>query len=260
MAALLNKPEAADLQAWAGEVRSAFNEEFFDAETKVYSTGSQTAMAMPYCTGLIDERYREKVFANLVDSIVAGNKGLTAGDVGFHFLVEALTEGDAAQLMFEMIHRDDVLGYGFQLKKGATALTESWAALEIVSNNHLMLGHVMEWFYAGLGGIGQAENSSGYREITIQPQLAGDLNFAKTSFRSPYGWIRSDWERKGNAFHIEVEIPPNTSADVFIPAQNVKTVRMDGSTAQKYISEEGNEQGKVKLRLGSGIYRIQSEL
>ena len=87
-----------------------------------------------------------------MDSIVAGNKALTAGDVGFHYMVEALTSGGAAQLMYEMINRDDVPGYGFQLKKGATALTELWQALEIVSNNHLMLGHVMEWFYAGLGG------------------------------------------------------------------------------------------------------------
>jgi alpha-L-rhamnosidase len=54
---------------------------------------------------------------------------------------------------------------GFQIAKGATALTESWTALKNVSNNHLMLGHLMEWFYNGLAGIKQTENSVGFKEI-----------------------------------------------------------------------------------------------
>ncbi len=100
--------------------------------------------------GIVNDGDRGKVFANLTDSIVAGNKALTAGDVGFHYLVESLTKGGASQLMFEMINRDDVPGYGFQLQKGVPALTELWAALENVSNNHLMLGHVTEQFYSNL--------------------------------------------------------------------------------------------------------------
>jgi len=260
MAAILNNPEEDDLHKWAGEIKKAFNEEFFDENTKVYSTGSQTAMAMPYCMGIAGEQYREAVFANLVDSIVAGNKALTAGDVGFHFLVEALTKGNAAQLMFEMINRDDVPGYGFQLKKGATALTESWAALEIVSNNHLMLGHVMEWFYAGLGGIGQAENSTAYKEITIQPQIVRELDYAKTSFNSAYGVIRSDWEKAGSVFQTEVEIPHNTSATLLLPTNDLNTVKINGTTPDEWMLLENEGQGKIKLKLGSGIYKVQSAM
>ena len=73
-----------------------------------------------------------------------------------------MDDGGASQMIFDMNNRDDVPGYGFQLKKGATALTESWAALENVSNNHLMFGHIMEWFYSGLAGISQEENWKGY--------------------------------------------------------------------------------------------------
>ena len=198
MAAVTGKPEKEMLEKWAENIRTAFNSRFFDRERRVYSTGSQTAMSMPLCVGIVDPPSREKVFTNLVDSIVAGNKALTAGDVGFHFLIEALTRGGASDLIFDMINRDDVPGYGYQLKKGATALTESWPALENVSNNHLMLGHVMEWFYAGLGGIGQAPASSGYREIEIRPEIPGDLTFVNTSFHSLPGWIRSNWKKVGN--------------------------------------------------------------
>ncbi len=150
MADLLGKnDEQIRLSAWADEVKQAFNKEFFNEKTFVYSTGSQTAMSMPLCFGLVNDQQRGKVVENLVDSIKKHNKALTAGDVGFHYLVQALTEGGASQLLFEMNNRDDVPGYGYQLKKGATALTESWPALEEVSNNHLMLGHIMEWFYTG---------------------------------------------------------------------------------------------------------------
>jgi hypothetical protein len=228
MAGIRNNSEQADLQKWAEEIRFAFNKKFFNSETKVYSTGSQTAMAMPWCLGIPDEADREKIFENLVDSIIADNKALTAGDVGFHYLVEALTRGGAAQLMFDMINRDDVPGYGYQLKKGATALTESWAALEVVSNNHLMLGHVMEWFYAGLGGIGQTENSTAYKKIVFEPQIAGDLTFVKTSFKSPYGLIRSEWERDGADFKIEVEIPHNTTATLILPTGDMESVKVNG--------------------------------
>jgi hypothetical protein len=95
-----------------------------------------------------------------------------------------------------MNNRDDVPGYGYQLKKGATSLTESWPALENVSNNHLMLGHIMEWFYSGLAGIGQEGNSIAFGHVRIRPQPVGDIHQAKADFHSPYGWISSAWERK----------------------------------------------------------------
>lgn len=258
MAVMLDKPEKDELQQWAEALKKAFNTAFFDTVSKVYSTGSQTAMAMPYSMGIVDEKYKEAVFTNLVDSIIAGEKALTAGDVGFHYVVEALTKGKATQLMFNMINRDDVPGYGFQLKKGATALTESWAALESVSNNHLMLGHVMEWFYAGLGGIGQAKQSAAYKEIILKPQLAGDLNYVKTRFHSPYGLIRSEWEKKGSVFQIEVEIPHNTKATLFLPTDDWNTVKVNGNAPDKWITHDHESQDNVTLKLGSGVYQVQS--
>jgi hypothetical protein len=213
-------------------------------------------MAMPWCLGIPDTADRSKVFENLVDSIIANNKELTAGDVGFHYLVEALTRGRASQLMFEMINRNDVPGYGYQIKKGATALTESWAALEVVSNNHLMLGHVMEWFYAGLGGIRQAENSKAYKEIIIEPQMAGKLTFVKTSFESPHGLIRSEWENSDAFFQIEVEIPHNSSATLILPKGLKKPIKVNGENPGLENLKIASGNNRTTLTLGSGIYMV----
>lgn len=257
MAGVLQKTdEKSQLSAWADEIKTAFDAKFFNPETGVISTGSQTAMAMPWCVGLVDQQYKGKVMQNLVDSIQANNKALTAGDVGFHFLVEALSKGGQSQLLYEMNNRDDVPGYGYQLKKGATSLTESWPALENVSNNHLMLGHLMDWFYSGLGGISQTDNSVAYKEIVIKPEMVGDLTWVKTSYQSPYGEIRSNWQKSGKDIKMEVTIPANTTALIYIPVTENSVVKESGTDLSevKDIQVLGKEDGRLKCKVGSGRY------
>lgn len=257
MAGVLKKAEEQKrLSIWANEIETAFNAKFFNAETGIISTGSQTAMAMPWCVGLVDDQYKEKVMQNLEKSIREQGKPLTAGDVGFHYLVEALTNSGRSQLLFEMNNRDDVPGYGFQLKKGATALTESWPALENVSNNHLMLGHLMDWFYAGLGGIGQTEKSVAYKEIVIKPEMVGDLTWVKSSYQSPYGEIRSDWEKTNAGVKMNVTIPANTTALVYVPAKSGSEIKEGGKAVagRKDIQVIGEESGRTVLKVGSGSF------
>jgi hypothetical protein len=227
MAALLNNKDSSQFIQLAADVKRSFNTQFFNANTKVYATGSQTAMAMPLCTGLVEDADRKAVFKNLVDSITHDGKKLTAGDIGFHFLVQALQEGGASQVIYDMNYRSDVPGYGFQLAKGATALTESWPALAEVSNNHLMLGHIMEWFYNGLAGISQSSTSVAYKDIVIRPEVVGDISYVKGSYNSPYGTIRSEWKREGNNFSLYVNIPANTTATIYMPDH--KTIIQKGS-------------------------------
>ncbi len=251
MALVLKKTdEQTKLAAWADEIKSAFNAKFFNPATGVISTGSQTAMAMPWCAGLVDEQYKTKVMQNLEDSIRVQGKPLTAGDVGFRYLVEALTFGGKSQLLYEMNARDDVPGYGFQLKKGATALTESWPALENVSNNHLMLGHLMDWFYAGLGGISQTEKSVAYKEIVIKPEMVGDLTWAKASYQSSYGEILSEWEKSGSSVKMNVVIPPNTTALIYIPFSSGSVIKESG----KDIQVMGEDNVRKIVKVGSGEY------
>ena len=210
-------------------------------------------MAMPLCLGLVNESDRKQVLGNLVDSITTHHNALTAGDIGFHFLVQALEEGGASQTLFDMINRDDVPGYGFQLKKGATTLTESWAALENVSNNHLMLGHVMEWLYSSIAGISQEDNSVGYKHIKICPQPVGDIDFAKGNFHSPSGWIILQWEKKALIFNLRVQIPANTKATVYLPITNNSKISMNGNNLDRF--KKLDNVGIVDI--GSGTYTFQ---
>ena len=259
MAEILSKnAEKEKFKKWANDIRNAFNAKYFDPKTGVYATGSQTSMSMPLCLDLVDPKYRAKVVSNLVDSIVANKKALTAGDIGFHYLIEALTNNGQSQLLYEMNNRDDVPGYGFQLKKGATALTESWPALENVSNNHLMLGHLMEWFYSGIGGIRQSENSVAFKKIIINPSVVGNLTNAHTSFETPYGTVKTNWKKNNKDFILDVVIPANTSAIIYLPAQKTQNIRENNIVIAevkdvKFIRTEGDYS---IFEIGSGNYHF----
>jgi alpha-L-rhamnosidase len=229
MSAILNNTGDAALYAkQALAVKQAFNGKFLNTATNVYSTGSQTAMAMPLSVGLVDNDRRSAVLKNLTDSINLHNYALTAGDIGFHFLIDALDKGEQSKIIYAMNNRDDVPGYGYQLKKGATALTESWPALTNVSNNHLMLGHIMEWFYSGLAGIGQEEGSVGFKLLKIRPQPVGDITSASGTFHTPYGWVSTDWKTQSDTFIMNVNIPANSSANVYLPVKSGQMIYING--------------------------------
>lgn len=224
IAKLLDKTdETREYAAIAKEVRKAFNVKFFDSKTKQYGSGSQTANAMALYMNLVEPANESAVLANLVKDIRDRNNALTAGDVGYRYVLQALEQAGRSDVIFDMNSRADVPGYGYQLAHGATSLTESWQALPSVSNNHLMLGHLMEWFYSGLCGINQDPNSVGFEKIQIKPQLAGNISSASASYHSIHGWIKCDWERKGVDFELNVTIPANTTATIYFPPNDKYT-------------------------------------
>ena len=215
-------------------------------------------MAVPLSMNMVEDQYRDLVLQNLVDSIIANGKSLTAGDIGFHYLIDALTEYGQSQLIYEMNNRDDVPGYGYQIKRGATALTESWDALPNKSNNHLMLGHLEEWLFTGLGGIRQEDNSVAYKNIIIQPKLIDGLEQVKTSYLSPYGVIKSEWENRKDRVIIQVSIPVNTRARIYLPAERMEDITEGGMLLQNMdeIKVLGIVKNELVIETGSGNYKF----
>lgn len=229
-------------QKLADEVRFAFNAKFFNPVTKQYASGSQTANAMAIFMGLVNDENRAAVLQNLIKDIEDRNNSLTAGDIGYRYVLRVLEAAGRSDVINKMNNRSDVPGYGYQIAKGATALTESWAALPSVSNNHFMLGHLMEWFYSGLCGISQPEDGIAYQNIIIKPQIVEGVNQAKAEFKSPYGYIKSSWTNDAAIFVLNITIPANCSATVFLPDGKAS---LDGETI------------KSGIKIGSGVYQFK---
>lgn len=263
VARLLGKPEdAKKYDQLAAEVKTAFNKTFFNPQTKQYATGSQTANAMAVYMKLVEPQHKQAVVDNIVQDIRNRNNSLTAGDIGYRYLLRVLDDENRSDVIFDMNSRTDVPGYGYQLAQGATALTESWAALPNVSNNHFMLGHLLEWFYSGLGGIRPSEKALAFKAIDIRPEPVGDVTTAQVSHQSPYGQIATDWKKEGGRFSLTVEIPANTTATVYLPATPDSRILENGKVLKKKNKDMkllGYANSRARVQVGSGIYHFVVE-
>ena len=227
VARYLGKHYDADLfDRQAKKVREAFNQRFFTGGENLYEQGSQTGLAMVYVTHLAPDSIRQQVADLLARKTSEDGYRITAGDVGFHYVVQALQQSGHGEVLFRMNHNDSIPGYAYQLKKGATALTESWQAYDNVSNNHLMLGHLMEWLYAGLGGIsfdpgyanGSVLSENAWKHLLIRPQMVGNVRWANTSVVTPNGMVECKWGHYATGeWYVSVRIPEGTEAKVCLP-------------------------------------------
>jgi alpha-L-rhamnosidase len=153
-ARLLGKEDdAKQYETLAKDIRAAFNAKFFNPSTGTYATNSQTANAMPLVLGLVEPENRPSTLEAIVKDVRDRGNALTAGDVGYRYLLRALADQGRSDAIYDMNNQSDRPGYGMQLKRGATSLTEAWDANPGSSQNHFMLGQIDEWFFHDLAGI-----------------------------------------------------------------------------------------------------------
>jgi alpha-L-rhamnosidase len=109
---------------------------------------------------------------------------------------------------------------------GATTIWERWDSMlpdgsinpgEMTSFNHYALGAVSDWMHRTIGGLIPAE--PGYHKIEFRPQPGGGLTTATTKHHTPYGIAACDWKLTDGQIQVEIEVPANTRAVVFLPGK-----------------------------------------
>jgi alpha-L-rhamnosidase len=258
VAKVLNRPDdAMRYTQQADKVRDAFNAALFHPETGQYDRASQTANAIPLALGMVPPGHRAAVLANLVADIEAHGYHVTAGDVGFHYVVRALSDAGRSDVLAKMLSLTTSPSYGYQLAKGATTLTEAWDTNPDSSQNHFMLGHGEEWFYRGLAGIDVDLSRPAGNEIRIQPYVPvehSDTTQASARMDTPLGTIRSAWSKTTDAsVTIEVTVPPNSTATLRLPPA-YRSWKESGAALEQAVGV-GNSDGKTVV-LQSGTYRL----
>ena len=215
----------------AQDIMVAFNKCFLHKDTAQYGTGSQCSNALPLFLQMTQDadkqgNYRpdadlnEKVFANLIKDVEAHGNRLTTGDVGNRYLIQTLARNGEHELIYKMFNHEEAPGYGFQLKFGATTLTEQWDPRQGSSWNHFMMGQIDEWFFNSLVGIRPSTTpKQGYQKFIIAPQPVGDLKYVKASYETLYGTINVDWTCENGTFTLNVSVPVNTTAVVYLPGE-----------------------------------------
>jgi hypothetical protein len=143
---------------------------------------------------------------------------------------------------------------------GATSLTEAWDAGRGSSQDHFMLGQINEWFYHDLAGIQADPAAPGFRRVIIRPAIVGDLRWVKARFESIHGAILSSWRREGAGLSVDVTIPANASAAIYVPAVDARSVLESGRPAAlcQQVRFLRMEKGAAVFEVGSGRYRFSS--
>ncbi|HMP05072.1 MAG TPA: family 78 glycoside hydrolase catalytic domain [Lacipirellulaceae bacterium] len=233
--------------ALADEIRVAWQRNFRN-DDGTYATGSQCAHALALVMELAEPRDRERVLQAVVDDLRERGNAVTAGDVGFRYLLLALAAGGRSDVIYDLINQNERPGYGYQLRQGATSLTEAWDANHNSSHNHFMLGQITEWFYSILVGIKCDPKGPGFKRILIRPTPVGDLQWAEGRYESVRGPIACRWERGGERFSLRLQIPPNCSAPGRVPARSAESGTEAGGPA--------NDAPGVRFLRRDGMYAV----
>ena len=249
MAAALGRKDEAEHARTRGEViGKATHAAYFDATNKRYIIDEQIYYTFPLLVGITPEAERKAVQENLVRCIVEKNKGhLDTGMLGTMLLMEYLQEIGRDDLVLGIYQKKDYPGWGYMVEQGATTLWEQWNGHW--SQIHSCFTSADNWLYQGLAGIRPDPAKPGFKNVVIKPAVTGDITWVKASHDGPYGRITSHWKREENRLTMEVTIPPNSTATVYVPGNDARA-----SGGQKARVEKGASVFSV----GSGTHRFSS--
>jgi alpha-L-rhamnosidase len=112
--------------------------------------------------------------------------------------------------------------------------------------------------YRVIAGLDTYEDGPGYKHIKIQPHPGGGLTKAAATLQTYYGPVSSSWTINGNDLTLEVEIPANTTADIYIPAASASAITESGKSLSgiKEIQVGDAADQYVVVKAGSGKYRF----
>lgn len=245
----------------AGNIKNAIVNKFGVEGTGKFEKGTQTSQIFALWACIEQSGTQDKVFEALVSEFERKNWHLSTGIFGTKMLFDVLRKADKNDMAYRIANQRDFPGWGNMIENGATTVWETWAYSDnTYSKNHPMFGSVGEWFYRSLLGINAA--APGFKKIIIKPQPVSGLLFAKGSYNSAYGRIISDWRIDENKFRLNIIIPVNTVAEIWIPIKNAKNISEGGKPIQQVSDVEflRIEDGYSVFATGSGSYLFEAGL
>ena len=112
--------------------------------------------------------------------------------------------------------------------------------------------------YRFLAGIEVDPETPGFRKIIIQPHIQEELKWVRGSYDSIHGPIGVYWHQDDDGLHVEVDIPINTTARLFIPINGKSVVLESGRPAEKSegVNNSETQVQHVVYTVGSGSYHF----
>jgi alpha-L-rhamnosidase len=208
----------------------------------------------------VPEATRSAVKKALLREIAAHRKRVSTGFVSTPYLLAVLAD-EAPEVGWEVTSAQDYPSwYGMTVGSDQDLLKETWAGGQALMPS--LGGNIVAWQCQALGGIRPDPAGPGFKKITIKPNVVGDLHWTENYLDSVHGRITSNWRRRDNQLLLEVTIPANTTATIFVPAADANGVSESGKPVR---SVEGLNFLRMENRAAvyaaeAGTYRFKSTL
>jgi len=237
----------------ANDIKAAFVTRFLKLGTGVFDNGTQAAQLIALYYNLVPDNERKAAIDHLYLEIFNKHKGhLSTGIFATKFIFDFFRTENRNDVAYTIANQREFPGWGNMLANGATTLYENWVYPDLVdSQNHPMFGSITEWFYRSLLGINPL--APGFTKFEIKPQPTGDLTYAKGHYDALVGRIVSDWHIEGTKFKLNVTVPANSSALIYVPSLEKKPVLESGMAA-----ENATGLTFVEMKNGYSVYQAVS--
>lgn len=238
MAEIIGKAEDADhYNDLAKKIADAFNEKYFDKSKLHYESGTQTANLLPLAFGITSPLFQKEVAAKIAKDVLERDVHLSTGFLGTGYILPMLSNYGYHELAYKLAIQTTYPSWGYMVEQGATTIWELWNSdtappEKMNSRNHFALGAIGDWFYGYLAGIKPVVEKPGFKLSVIAPKPAGDLQWAEGDIETDYGMLSSKWEKTETGLKMDIVVPANTTALVYVPTLGISnpTVKEAGKT------------------------------
>ena len=211
-------------QSLADEARAAFAREYITPAGRLMSD-AETAYALALVFDLLPTaEQRQRAGERLNELVRESGYHIRTGFVGTPLICDALCSTGHYVAAYRLLLQQECPSWLYPVTMGATTVWERWDSMlpdgsinpgEMTSFNHYALGAVADWMHRTIGGLTPTE--PGYRRMDIHPRPGGGLTHAQARHVTPYGLAESKWKIESGKFDLDVIVPPNASALVFLP-------------------------------------------
>lgn len=245
-------------------IKTAFNHAYVKADGGIEGD-TQAGYALALNFNLLPEPLRAASARRMVDGFTRYEGHLSTGIQSTHRLMLELSRNGYVDEAYRLLNLRSFPSWGFMIENGATTIWERWDGYVkgrgfqnpgMNSFNHWAIGAVGEWMWRNIAGINPEEAAPGFKHFTIRPQPGGGLSWATCSYESIRGRIASAWRMENGTFTLKVTVPPNTTAEVYLPARDQQSASVRDSPAEaRFLRMEDRA---AVYAVGSGSYEFRS--
>jgi alpha-L-rhamnosidase len=253
----------------AARVRHAFCRAFVGVDGRIEGD-SQAGYALALHFDLLPADLRARAVQHMLRALDRYRGRLSTGIQSTIRLMLELSRAGHDEAAYRILLNRDIPSWLYMLDHGGTTIWERWdgyvdgrmpspfQSVGMNSFNHYAIGAVGEWIVRTILGISPDESRPGYRHVIIRPRVGGDLTWARGVYCSIRGPISVAWSITDGQLTIDLALPPNVTASVWLPATSCEVVT-EGDRPLRHAAgiRVGDADGDgLRLDMASGDYRF----